>query len=158
MSLYAHQKRDNALWVVAFILIAVLLIGMVVLSVKVMDKDNTKTVGAFAFEIGGLDEAGKEINDTSCIRLKKAINVDGLEIKIAEDANVEYSVFFFAVDEEGNETFVSSMLALAEDFDATSIPADADICRVVIEPTMDAEVGIFEINTYAKELAISYNK
>lgn len=158
MSFYAHQKRDNALWVVAFILIAVLLIGMVVTFVKLADNDTTKSVGALSFEIGGLGTDGKEINNTGCIRMKNSVSVDGLEIVIAEDAEIKYSVFFYSVDEDGEEVFLSKTDVLEADLDASLIPETAEVCKVVIEPTMDAEVGIFEIVGYAQQLEISYNK
>lgn len=158
MSFYMHQRRDNVKWVIAFVLIAVLLVGMVITFVKLADNETTKTVGVTAFEIGGLSAEGKEIKDTGCIRMKKAISVDGLEIKIVEDATVKYQVFYFGEDEDGNEQFLSASEALSADLDASSIPAGAKLCKVVIEPTMDAEVSLFEISGYANQLTITYNK
>ncbi len=158
MSFYMHERRDNAKWIIAFILIGVLLVGMVVMAVKLADNETTQAVSPLAFEIGGLGTDGKEINNTGCIRMKNSVSVDGLEIVIAEDAEIKYSVFFYSVDEDGKEVFISKTDVLEADLVASLIPETAEVCKVVIEPTMDAEVGIFEIVGYAQQLEISYNK
>ena len=158
MSLYAHQRSDNAKWVIAFVLIAVLLVGMVVMGAKLINDKTTEKVDAFDWEIGGIASDGDEAKNTGCIRLKESISVDGLEIKIADEADIKYSVFFYSVDEDGEETFIDSCDDLEGDFAAASIPEGAEVCRIVIEPTMDAEVGIFEINTYASQLSVVFNK
>lgn len=158
MSFYMHQRRDNVKWVIAFVLIAVLLVGMVITFVKLADNETTNTVRASAFEIGGLSAEGKEIKDTGCIRMKKAVNVDGLAIKLVEEATVSYKVYYFSVDEDGKEVFISASEALSADLDASSIPDTAEVCKIVIEPTLDAEVSLFEINGYANQLTITYNK
>lgn len=158
MSFYMHQRRDNVKWVIAFILIAVLLVGMVITFVKLADNETTKTVSASAFEIGGLDEQGKEIKNTACIRMKNSVSVDGLSIALDKDATVKYTVFYFTVDENGDEVFLSKSDLLDADLDASSIPGTAEVCKIVIEPTMDAEVSLFEINGYANQLTITYNK
>lgn len=158
MSLYAHQRKDNAKWVIAFVLIAVLLVGMVAMGVKLIKDETTSEVGPFAWEIGGIDATGKEEKNTGCIRMKESISIDGLEIVIAEEADIKYSVFFFSLDEDDEEVFVGLVADIDGDFDVNQIPEGAEVCRVVIEPLKDAEVGVFEINTYANQLSIVFNK
>ena len=158
MSLYEHKRSDNVKWFVAFVLIAVLLVGMVAMSIKLVKNDTTDKVGAFDWEIGGISETGEEVKNTGCIRTKNTITVDGLEIVIAEEADIKYSVFFYSLDDDDEEVFISASTGLVGDFAAESIPEGAEVCRIVIEPTMDAEVGIFEINTYASQLSIEFSK
>lgn len=144
---------------ILFVVLALVMIAVCIVMVSKMNKlESKKTVGAFSFEIGSLTSEGAEVKNTGSIRLKKAINADGLEIKIVEDATVKYQVFYFGEDEDGNEQFLSASEALSADLDASSIPAGAKLCKVVIEPTMDAEVSLFEISGYANQLTITYNK
>jgi len=157
MSLYTHKRADNVKWVIAFVLIAVLVVGMAVMALKISDEDTTLSVSIFDWEIGGLED-GEEIGDTSCIRMKKAVTVDGLDITIGEDAEIVYSVYFFTINEDDEEVFLSALENLSADFDATSIPENAELCRVVVEPTLDAEVGFFEIGKYVEQISIVYNK
>ncbi|MBQ8433440.1 MAG: hypothetical protein IJX23_01360 [Clostridia bacterium] len=152
------SKRDKTEKAVIIILALVMLVVAIVMISKANNMEQQKTVGAFAFEIGGLDAQGNEIKDTSCIRLKKAINVDGLEIVLDEEADVKYVVYFFELNEDGEEVFLSATDVLDADLDASLIPEGAELCRIVVEPTMDAEVGVFEIEGYAGQLSISYNK
>ena len=152
------SKRDKTEKAVIIILALVMLVVAIVMISKANNMEQQKTVGAFAFEIGGLDAQGNEIKDTSCIRLKKAINVDGLEIVLDEEADVKYVVYFFELNEDGEEVFLSATDVLDADLDASLIPEGAELCRIVVEPTMDAEVGFFEIEGYAGQLSISYNK
>ena len=152
------SKRDKTEKAVIIILALVMLVVAIVMISKANNMEQQKTVGAFAFEIGGLDAQGNEIKDTSCIRLKKAINVDGLEIVLDEEADVKYVVYFFELNEDGEEVFLSATDVLDADLDASLIPEGTELCRIVVEPTMDAEVGVFEIEGYAGQLSISYNK
>lgn len=154
----SYAKRDKSEKIVCIVLVLLMVAVCAVMIGKMNKLEDTKTVGVTAFEIGGLSAEGKEIKDTGCIRMKKAISVDGLEIKIVEDATVKYQVFYFGEDEDGNEQFLSASEALSADLDASSIPAGAKLCKVVIEPTMDAEVSLFEISGYANQLTITYNK
>ena len=149
-----RDKGEKALIIIlAFVMIAICLV-----MVQKTGDDGRREVGAFAWEIGGLDAEGNEIKNTACIRMKDGVSVDGLEIVIAEEADIKYSVFFFSVDEDGEETLVGVVADQTADLDATSIPEGAEVCRVVIQPTMDAEVGLFEINGYAQQLTITFNR
>ena len=152
------QKRDKG----EKIVIIIMAVAMIALFLMVANMANnsvdTKTVGLFAFEIGGLDAEGNAIKDTSCIRLKEAVNADGLEIVVDEECDVKYVVYFFELNEDDEEVFISKTDVLEADFDASLIPEGATLAKVVITPTMDAEVSLFEIEGYASQLAISYNK
>lgn len=159
MSLYTHKRADNVKWVIAFVLIAVLLVGMAVMAVKISDKDTTLSVSVFDWEIGTIaGTTGEELPLVHSIRMKKAVNVDGLEITFVEDPYVEYSLFFYTINEDGEEVYLSCIEGLSEDFDATTIPEDAKLFRVVITPGYDVEVNFFEIGKYAELISIVYNK
>lgn len=153
---YSSRNKSEK---ILFVVLALVMIAVCIVMVSKVNKlESKKTVGAFSFEIGSLTSEGVEVKNTGSIRLKKAINADGLEIKLAEDANVKYKVFFYEVDEDGKEVFISASEELSADFDATTIPANAELCKVVITPVGDAEVDLLEVEGYAKQLTISYNK
>ena len=143
----------------ALVIIALMLVVVCIVMMTKFNQLETKdTVGAFAFEIGALDAEGAEVKNTACIRLKKAVNADGLEIVLAEEADIKYSVYFYSLDDDGEEVFIDVVANLEADFDAESIPEGAELAKVVIQPTADAEVDLFEINGYANQLTITYNK
>ena len=159
MSLYTHKRADNVKWVIAFVLIAVLLVGMAVMALKISDEDSTLSVSRFDWEIGGIDsDTGEECGWRSSIRMKKAVTVDGLDITVAEDSEIIYSVYFFTINEDGEEVFLSSLLYIEEDFDATTIPENAELCRVTISHVYDPEINFYEIGKYVEQISIVYNK
>lgn len=158
MSLYMYDRRDKAKWIIAFIIMAVLVVGMILTFVKFADMETVSKVRTTAFEIGGLNEQGEEVKNTGTIRMKNSVSTDGLSILIDEDADITYKVFFYKLDKDGKEVFVSATEAQTTELAASLIPATAELCKVVITPIGDAEVSAFELNGYARQLAITFNK
>lgn len=155
---YSGKKSNQAEKIVIVVLALVFIVLFISVTSRVDKLETTATVGSVQFEIGGLDAEGNEIKNTGCIRMKKARNVDGLEVVLAEDADVKYAIYFYGINEDDEEVFLSASDVLDVDFDASIIPEGAELFRVVIEPTLDAEVSIFEIAGYAEQLTITYNK
>lgn len=158
MSLYMYDRRDKVKWIITFILLAVLVVGLILTCVKFSNMESVSKVRTTAFEIGGLDASGAEIKNTGCIRMKNSISTDGLSILIDEDADITYKVFFYELDEDGKEVFISASDDLDAEFVASTVPAGADVCKVVITPIGDAEVSSLELVGYARQLTITYNK
>ncbi len=160
-SLQNHKRSDTIKWVIAFVLIAVLISAVIVLGVKLNAQITTATVGATAYEIGSLDDSGKPVDNTGFIVTKDYISANGLTVKIDKDANVQYKVYYFAKSETdaSASTFLSaSETWLKSDLDGTTIPEGADLVKIVIQPVGDAEVSLFEVIGYAKQLTVTYNK
>ena len=159
MSLYTHKRADNVKWVIAFVLIAVLLVGMAVMALKISDEDTTLSVSVFNWETGSLNcTDGSEAPGTASIRMKKAVTVDGLNITLAEDSDIDYSVYFYTINEDGEEVFLTSIDDLSEDFDVTTIPENAEVCRVVVFPFSNLDIDFYEIGTILEQISIVYNK
>ncbi len=143
-------------WIVAFSLIAVLLVSMIFALVKLDKLETTKPINGnmFNYSVGILDENGEYKKDTSSIYLKSYYDVDGLDIDFVEESTITYKVAFY----DDNKDFIEMTGSLAEDFDSSSIPTEAEYFRVCITPTNDAEVSLFEIGDYSNMLTIKVNK
>ena len=141
---------------VIYALIAILSVSVMFVSIKVLSNEKTKTLGSnvFTYSIGLLDESGEYEKGTSSIYTKDYYSVDGLTIELKEDADVTYKLFFFDEDKE----YVSSTSDLSATFDNTKIPEKAEYFKIVITPTNDAEVSLFEVNNYAKQLTVTIDK
>lgn len=123
--------------------------------VRVNANEEKKTVGStFSYAIGQLDETGKYVADTSQIYMKSFIKCAGLTIKLKDDASVKYQVNFYDEDKE----FISATEWLAADFDATTIPATAEYCKIEVKPSNDAEVSTLEQMGYINQLTIKIDK
>ena len=84
------------------------------------------------------------------------LNIGGVEYPVTWTTDTD--AVKIIVNEDDEEVFLSATDVLDADLDASLIPEGAELCRIVVEPTMDAEVGLFEIEGYAGQLSISYNK
>ena len=159
-SFQRRMSKNNIKFVVLFSLIAILIVGMIFALVKIDKNEKTKTLGSgtFTYAIGLLDDDGEYEQGTSSIYLKDFYTVDGLTIDVKEDATVTYSIFFYNEDKEN----VGEELDLEGNFDITSdsieVPEDAKYFKIMITPTNDAEVSIFELNGYASQLTVTVNK
>ncbi len=155
MELKKHKLKDKIKWIVTAILIGILSIGLFGLGLKVMSNETTKTYqgSMFTYEIGTLDSEGAFVKDTSTTITKDFIKTDGLTIELQKNATVTYDVHFFTEDKE----FISSVSDLSADFDGT-IPDGAEFVKISVTPVNDAEVDLFEINGYVKQLTITVNK
>jgi len=155
----SFKKRitsNNFKWIVTFGLILILSISLIFAFVKINRNEDTKTLGSnsLTYSIGLLDEEGEYVQGTSSIYLKDFESVDGLTIDVEDKATVTYKLFFYNADKE----FLESTEELSADFDSSTLPEGAEYFKVMITPTNDAEVSLFEISTYAGQLAISVNK
>lgn len=101
-------------------------------------------------KIGALDDNGDFVKNTASIVSKDFVSTDGLTIKLQENADVSYKVYFFDTD----KAFVSATEAQSADF-AGTIPENAKFAKIVITPLHDAEVSIFEMSGYAKQLTVT---
>ena len=147
-----HKKLDSIKWVITFVLLAVLTIAVVFAFVKIDKTEKTKTIdnSIFTYSIGLIDEEGNYEQGTTSIYTKDFISADGLEVKLDDDATISYKLFFFDENKE--------LLDTTENFDGYTMPETAEFVKVMITPTNDPEVSIFEVGTYASQLTITVNK
>ncbi len=151
MKVRKKLSMNRLLIIIAFVLIAVIGSGLIVTLVKVNKTIDTKTLSATAYEIGSIDDTGKEDNENSTsIRSKKLYNADGLKIELDSDATVTYKIFFYAKD----ESYVSKLASGS----SLSVPTNAEYFRIVITPNNGGTLNYFDIATYAKQVTVTVNK
>lgn len=163
------MRKKSSIALIISIVVGIIVIGSVIGIFARMDKlETTKTVGTFmTYEVGKLDqETGKGMSKSAIedcedydgyMHLKSYINADGLKVKLAEKAKVEYKVYFF--DESYQP--LDNTDWLAEDFNISdSNFSSAKYAMVEVAPTADPDgiISSTEITTYAKMLTVTYNK
>ncbi len=152
-------KTNKSKWILtllAFLLVGIVLVGI---CVKLSKTEKTVTLNSFNYSIGGINSStGKDVETKLSIRTNNYGNVDGMEIKVNENATVTYKVAFYDED----KAFVEMSDALDEDFDISDLPEGAEYFRVVITPNQvdgeDVKISILSIIHYANMLNITYNK
>ena len=155
-ALSKHKASDMVKWVITFLLLLGLIATTVTLFVK-LDRQTTVTeIGAEAYMIGALDDEGVKADGDTSIVTRNAITTDGLKVKIADDAEVTYTIYFYGSEDE----FISKTDALTEDFDGSAIPENAETAKVVITPTADEDgkVDLTEVLGYAGQVTVTVNR
>lgn len=153
MANISRKKLDLIFKIIVCVLLVALICGVTYAIVRVVQKDETKEISSLAYKIGALDDNGAFMKNTASIVSKDFISSDGLTIKLQENAEVSYKVFFYDAD----KAFVSASEAQSADY-AGTIPENAKYAKIVITPLHDAEVSIFEMSGYAKQLTVTVNK
>lgn len=138
-----------------FGLVFILLIAAVaVLGVKLNDSVTTKTVGSFAFKVGGLDEDGVEIKSDNTIVTRDYISAEGLKIEMKSE-KVRYKIAFY----DRKKKLVGEVSDFyVTDYEATDLAADIVYAKVVVEALSDAEINFLEVRKYASMLEITVNR
>lgn len=153
MANISRKKLDLIFKIIVCVLLVALIGGVTYAIVRVVQKDETREISSLAYKIGALDDNGAFMKNTASIVSKDFISSNGLTIKLQENAEVSYKVFFYDVD----KAFVSASEVQSADY-AGTIPENAKYAKIVITPLHDAEVSIFEMSGYAKQLTVTVNK
>jgi hypothetical protein len=137
--------------IAAGVVFAALTVGFVI-TLTMAIKNPTKSVSASAYTVGGIDEAGKTTEAENTIYTKNTVNVDGLRVKVAEDAKITYRVYFYTENGDLAGTTVDLSTDLTDDL----IPGEAVSARIVITPTADEDgkISTSEKYEYAKQLTV----
>lgn len=165
------MRKKSSLALLISIIVGIIVVAAAVGIFARMDKlETTKTVGTFmTYEVGKLDqETGKGMSKSAIedcedydgyMHLKSYINADGLKVKLAEKAKVEYKVYFF---DENYNAVVNTEEFLSVDFDVSDYSGYPGVKYAMVEvrPTADPDgiISNTEITTYAKMLTVTYNK
>ena len=153
MANISRKKLDLIFKIIVCVLLVALIGGVTYAIVRVVQKDETREISSLAYKIGALDDNGAFMKNTASIVSKDFISSNGLTIKLQENSEVSYKVFFYDVD----KAFVSASEVQSADY-AGTIPENAKYAKIVITPLHDAEVSIFEMSGYAKQLTVTVNK
>lgn len=135
------------------LLIILLIVGVVALSVALSKTITTRDLNGFQYTIGGLDAEGEFEESTASVCTKDLISVDGLKCKIVKRATIEYKLFFYDKDGE----FISATADLDANYESDP-PEGARYVKIMITPTNDAEITIFEKSGVVKQLTVTVSK
>ena len=155
-TLRAHKRADTIKWVVIFLIVLGLVGAVIGLAIQLDRRTTIETVGGEAYSIGLIDGNGENKDGNTAIYMRKGVTVKGLRCSLAEDAKIEYKIFFY--DNDGK--FISASSALQTDYDGKDIPALAKTARVMITPTADEDgkVSLVEVLGYAGQLTVSFER
>lgn len=150
-----HKRSDMIKWIIISLVVIALIASVIALFVKLDRQTTTTVIGGEAYSIGAIDERGVYKEADTSIYTRKMIDVDGLDIKVADKAEVTYTLFFYDKD----NVFISATEALATNYTATP-PATAEYVRVMITPTADKDgkVTLTEVLGYANQITVTVNK
>jgi|GEM_PF-1930888 len=165
--------RRKSKWaiIISVIVAVIVLLGGIAVFGRLDQVETTKTVGSFGtYEVGKLDSStGKGMTKSaiedcddyeSYMHLREYINADGLKVKLADNATIEYKVYLF----DDHYQLLGSTSWLDEDYTfaghVTSATADAKYAMVEVIPTADPDgiISLTEITKYAKMLTVTYSK
>ena len=104
MANISRKKLDLIFKIIVCVLLVALIGGVTYAIVRVVHKDETKEISSLAYKIGALDDNGAFMKNTASIVSKDFISSNGLTIKLQENAEVSYKVFFYDAD----KAFVSA--------------------------------------------------
>lgn len=125
-------------------------------------EDDVKTIHP-SFEVGGLNDLGKYVEDDGTLYTKNAFECKGLSIDIDFDTNVSYQVFFYTED----DVFVESTEVLTDDYLIDVENESITYARIEITPnwemlevkdTDEQVIKWYEVLKYSKQLKISVDK
>ena len=151
-----RSKKKRLISIICVALATILCVGFVS---SLFKDDNTRTISASAFSVGGLDENGKYVENDQAIFTEEAFDCIGLRIKPAFKEKITYDVYYYDYDEK----FITARKGLTEVY-SEDFPL-AKMCRVVIHPeipegekTKDFSINFFEAYSYAKKVTITVDK
>ncbi len=154
--IFKNKKINNLFTGISVLLIIGLLVA---LCVNVGKLNTSRKVTNLDYAITSISSTtGKDVDSNLHISMKNKKAVDGLSIKLSDNAQITYKVAFY--DEDG--AFVSMTTAQSADFDNSNIPSTAKTFRVEITPNQvdgkDVTITIWNISNYTAQLTIVYNK
>ena len=117
----------------------------------------TATLKPSAYSVGTLDEEGEYAKDKGFIYTENYIKAQNIEVLIAEDAEIQYRLFYYKDGEKDKKVFVSASEWLTTDF-KEAVPTEAAYVRIVIEPLKVSEISNTQVRKLAKQLTVTYLK
>lgn len=148
------KSKNKVLYAFLIVMIVVLIGVTVFLGIKA-NRATAERIGGEAYEIGLLNEEGKEQEGETSIRMRKGVTVEGLQCAPKEGAKIKYRLFFY--DKDGK--FISASEEMTAEYEGT-VPETAKTVKVMITPTADEDgkVSFVEVLGYANQLSVTVNK
>ena len=134
-------------------LIAIIATASVFMGIKLNKSIKTKDIGWTEYTVAGINaETGKIEESLISVSTEDYFNVDGLECKLQDEADVTYRLFFYDAD----KTFISATEELSDS--EFTVPESAEFVRIQITSLLDDNVETLEVRGLAKQLTVTVNK
>ncbi len=152
-------KTNKSKWILTTIAFALVSIVLIAFGVKLNQQIPTRSLAFSDYSIGAINSStGKNVESHKSLYTNGYHKVDGLEIKVNDNASITYKIAFYDEDKD----FIEMSTTQSADFDNSDIPSGAEYFRVVITPNQvdgeDVTVTLLNIAKYANMLKITCNK
>ena len=153
-----YKTKKNFTRVLSIVLICLAVFGAAcgISAIGSKEKDDKHVIHP-TFAVGGLNAQGKYYETEETIYTAKAFTCEGLEIKLAFDADVTYQVFYY----NKLDNFVSCSEIYGKSAKIVA-PNDAEYARLVVTPIWDSDVDVedrvchwYDIYKYSSQLKIT---
>lgn len=151
------RKTKKILKKIGLIILGVGAVGAVGMGGKALydyAKNDLQTIHP-TFEVGGLGDDGKYVNDELSLYTKDSFACEGLSAKLDFDSEISYQFYFYDI----NDNFISSSEVYTEGANA-NIPLNGAYARVEITPTNDEDgkISFKERFDYSSQLNLKVSK
>lgn len=141
--------RNKVKWIITLIVGLCLIAAVIGIAVKLDRSTTDERLGSEAYSIGIIDVEGDvDKTEKTSIYTRNSLDLDGLSIELADDAEITYSLFFYDVKDR----------FLSEGTELSVAPEGAESVRIVITPVDDDEVTLLEVSGYANQLIVKIAK
>lgn len=147
------MAKSKTIGIVATVLSVLALAGVAASAVVLNKQVKTVELNGWDYKVATLDEEGNVDESKANVVTKKFITVDGLDIQIADEAEITYQVFFY----DNDQAFISNTEAMSSDFDGTA-PEGAEYAKILITHEEDDEITFFEKFDYVKQIEVEFKK
>ncbi len=131
----------------------VLVVGMISLLVRMGTSQTYTTLSASDYQVGSLNATGEFEKNAGSFVSKDFYDVDGLSIKVEDDADLSYRIYFY----DENKEFISSTNSFAVTYNGT-IPENAELFKIVINPMNDDDISTFDIISFSEKVNVRFYK
>lgn len=150
-------KTKNILKKIGLITLGIGAVGAVGMGGKALydyAKNDLQTIHP-TFEVGGLGDDGKYVNDELSLYTKDSFACEGLSAKLDFDSEISYQFFYYDI----NDKFISSS-EIYTDGTSANIPYNAAYARVEITPLNDEDgkISLKERFSYPSQLNLKVDK
>lgn len=129
------------------------LVGAAGLCVRMGTSQTYAKLSANNYVVGSLDETGEFTKNAGSFVSKDFYDIKGLSVKVDKDADLSYQLFFYDED----ENFISATNNFGVTYNGT-IPENAELFKIVINPTNDDDISTFDIINYGSDIEVRYYK
>lgn len=139
--------------VVLGVLLVLVVAAVVALGIRLGKSQTYTSLSSGDYIVGTLDSTGEFKKDGGNIVTKEFYKIDGLTVKVKEDSEVAYRLYFY----KENKEFISSTNNFGVTYNGT-IPEDVVYFKIVINPINDSDISQWDIINYSSQVNVKYYK